>query len=398
MTMETLTRAPIAVSQQQTAKRTRFYAPELDALRFMAFLLVFCRHVVTYFGGAKHREVAAAARTATSQAKLPPVWEMIQGVAGCFDFGVCLFFFLSSFLITKLLLIEREQTGTVAIRDFYIRRSLRIWPLYFLFLAVMSFISLFAPVLHITWPRVIASCFFAANIPVLFHGWTGSPIEPLWSVSLEEQFYLVWPGFAVIGRRAILYVSAAMAVISIGSLVYLGGAPYSKVWPNTLVQCIFFSGGALTGVFFSSPQRKTLPQRVILFVSGFVCWITASSACHIVKTEGTDALHLIGGYLLVLAGTFLILISILGAKLNLPGYVTHLGKISYGLYVFHVFFLQMCIGLTSKLHAPLIVVHFGSAMLALAATIACAALSYKYLEAPFLTLKKRFTTVQSRPI
>jgi peptidoglycan/LPS O-acetylase OafA/YrhL len=396
--MQTLTRALGPVSQQQAAKRTRFYAPELDALRFLAFLLVFCRHVVTNFGGAKHREVAAAAHAATTQAKLPPVWEMIQGVVGCFDFGVCLFFFLSSFLITKLLLIEREETGTVAIRDFYIRRGLRIWPLYFPFLAVMSFLSLFAPAVHITWPRVIASCFFVANIPVLLHGWTGSPIEPLWSVSIEEQFYLVWPGFAAIGRRGILLVSAAMAVISIGSLVYLGGAPYAKVWPNTLVQCIFFSGGAFTGVFCSSPQRRTLPQRVMLFVSGFACWITASSTCHIVKTEGTDAVHLIAGYLLVLAGTFLILLSILGAKLNLPGYVTHFGKISYGLYVFHVFFLQSCLRLTSKIHAPLIVVHFGSAMLALGATIACAALSYKYLEAPFLTLKKRFTTVQSRPV
>ena len=117
----------------------RFYRPELDALRFLAFMLVFCRHVISAFGLAKKHQAipgapmpgaaSVAAKVPLATYHLPAVWEVVQGLAQACDFGVCLFFFLSSFLITRLLLIERDSTGRVAIKDFYIRRALRIWPL-----------------------------------------------------------------------------------------------------------------------------------------------------------------------------------------------------------------------------------------------------------------------------
>ena len=91
--------------------KQRFYRPELDVLRFLAFLLVFFRHGYEAFASPGVRRVGEA-----------------SGI------GLPVFFLLSAYLITELLLREQEKTGTIHLRAFFVRRILRIWPLYFLFL------------------------------------------------------------------------------------------------------------------------------------------------------------------------------------------------------------------------------------------------------------------------
>src|ERR1700726_4382855 len=111
--------------------QTRFYRPELDALRFFAFFSVFICHVFpqTADGYTKHHVPRVAA-------------ELISSAVTAGTFGVSLFFPLSAFLISSLLLREKEQTGTLKVRSFYIRRILRIWPLYFVFLAIAAALAL----------------------------------------------------------------------------------------------------------------------------------------------------------------------------------------------------------------------------------------------------------------
>src|SRR3954463_14084740 len=101
--------------------RSAFYRPELDALRFFAFFAVFVHHTLP------HDPTKYAAQ------HLPG---FLAVVAGAGAFGVDLFFLLSAYLITSLLLRERRQTGKIAVRAFYLRRILRIWPLYFFALLV----------------------------------------------------------------------------------------------------------------------------------------------------------------------------------------------------------------------------------------------------------------------
>jgi peptidoglycan/LPS O-acetylase OafA/YrhL len=394
-----------------TASRRRFYAPELDLLRLFAFLIVFMRHVATGFGIARQQAAGAipsrlAAYSSTTDHN---PWILIQGLTQSLDFGVCLFFFLSSYLITSLLLIEKNVTGRVDVRDFYVRRTLRIWPLYFAFLAAMVLVGQYQPWLNITRYRVVASFLLVANWPIVLHGWIGSPIEPLWSVSIEEQFYLLWPQLARFGRTAIVATCGLLSVVPFAVIAIVGHMPNCtnpSLWTNSLVQCLFFASGALTATLLGQTVRPIRPAtRVLLFVGGWTCWFCASSVCHVVRTESPGVGHLVVGYALVMAGVVLIFLCFFGWRpAHLPSSLLYLGKITYGLYVFHFFFLEVVLRVAvaslARFHAPalpLLGLHAACAIVALGLTIGCAIMSYTFLERPFLMLKKRFTIIPSRP-
>jgi peptidoglycan/LPS O-acetylase OafA/YrhL len=100
--------------------------------------------------------------------------------------GVDLFFVLSSFLITALLLREKDQRGTLGVRAFWMRRILRILPLYFSALAVVAI------VMQPPWSHLLPFMVFLGNWRMT-GGEAGYPTDLLWSVSIEEQFYLCWP-------------------------------------------------------------------------------------------------------------------------------------------------------------------------------------------------------------
>ena len=401
---------------EQRLTKARYYSPELDALRFVAFLLVFGRHVVNLLGFAKIRadastdahQIAPGIGVASAPHGMSHAWANIQGALQSLDFGVCLFFFLSAFLITRLLLIEKSSQGDISVRDFYIRRALRIWPLYFFFLVLMVMLAHFIPPIDIQASRVWASAFFVANWAAVLHGWSGQAIQPLWSVSVEEQFYAVWPNIARGGRSAIIALSLLFIGISLGTLTYLGHRPdtvVTQVWPNTLVQALFLSGGALTACL-SSPEtrRLSLPFRLALNIAGFCLWVVATVVFHVVRTSTPGSFDLVVGYLLVLLGTFMIFTGVAGWGGIVPSWLRYLGKISYGLYVYHAVCLIVMEPLTANILSHFIRQHISpyvitgiSSLLALLATFLCAALSYKFLEVPFLRLKERFSIVQSRP-
>jgi peptidoglycan/LPS O-acetylase OafA/YrhL len=165
----------------KAASDSRFYRPELDALRFVAFLLVFLYHMLPD---------TKDPRVAHVLGRFGPAFNAF-GTA-C-SFGLCLFFALSAFLICELLMRERETKGTVGVKQFYIRRILRIWPLYYFALALgVIFVFLtgfqFGAIEKIGWFAIFMGSWYTATrfaYPL--------PIGPLWSISVEEQFYAFAP-------------------------------------------------------------------------------------------------------------------------------------------------------------------------------------------------------------
>ena len=372
----------------------RYYRPELDALRFFAFLAVFAFHRMDY--------------VPTDPGK--DVWAYRIGTVGAF--GVPVFFLLSAFLITELLVREQASTGRVHIRSFYVRRILRIWPLYFAVFYGLALINHFVPGTGTDNPLAwLAFTLFSGNWYITFRGWIAGSVDPLWSISVEEQFYLVIPILAALGGRKVLAVVSWTLLVSAYITVFLYGLHQSPgdhgEWTNSLVHFQFFSAGTLIALILRG-RLIQLPSffRGLGFIAGIVCWFIAM--IHF-KVQSWDpqptALGSFAGWLLVLIGTSLLFLSALGlSERYIPRWLAYLGRISYGLYLFHsfVFFLvfDRAKPLLNRL-AALLHLNQGArdavgTIVVLCFSVLLAHLSYRYFEAYFLTLKRRFTFVAAR--
>lgn len=366
-----------------------FYRPELDVVRFVAFLLVFVHHTAPRQGLVPHLG--------------PQLSAVVTSAAKACGFGLCLFFVLSAYLITELLLREKSANGNVAIKAFYIRRALRIWPLYFLGLAIGV---AFALLRH--QPEVLARygayAVLAGNLYCAAHIATAgrSPMEILWSISIEEQFYLFWPWIAAARAKRLLEAAAvSLLFVSAFALIYIArtGASTDAAWFNSFVQFGMFGAGAILSLKLrGSVPNLRIASRLGVAVGAAALWYIASAVFHI-KDPGPapSAVDLIAGYAAVALGCVMLLWSVMGVSAkSLPRALIYLGRISFGLYVFHELGMNMAWSLLHKLRVPQ--PGFVAAFLGLAITIAIASLSYNFYEKPFLKLKKRLEVVKSRPV
>ncbi len=360
------------------ASRAR-YLPALDSLRFFAFFSVFLTHTLPK-GDAFYAERG-----------LPTV---VGDFAAAGAFGVDLFFVLSGYLITDLLLRERERRGSVDVKAFYLRRILRIWPLYFLALGLGV---VFAALRWEDLPArdVLAFSLLAGNWVCAFYGYPYSFIYPLWSVSIEEQFYLSWALVVrKLGRRGLALVAAGLIVLAnlARVLAVWRQATPEYIWCSTFTRLDPIACGVLLAVGL----RGRLPRlasgtRAALFAAGAGLWTLVGR--YLMPHLSAAAVLL--QFPLAALGAVLLFLAALGPLEDtgwLRGHpvLVYLGRISYGLYVFHYLAIQTArrwFGVGTQ--SPLKFAAFW--LCSLAWTIAAAALSYKKFEAPFLRLKERFT-------
>jgi len=350
--------------------------PELDSLRFFAFLAVFIFHSFSqetpYY--IDRGLPGWAASVAVS----------IVSVGWC---GVDLFFLLSSYLITSLLVREQERIGRIDLRAFYFRRALRIWPLYFFFILIAGVIMppLFPFIDPLKKHEAVSLLTFTLNWDAGFRGLGLNPANVLWSVSLEEQFYAAWPiviFFAGVKRLRSISIFILLALILIRVGCFFAGINSALTSP-TILRWEPMALGVLIAVVPIPPISQLI--RISLLLLGlFLPILCTASGINPATT-----------YPIVAASCGLILVSIVGESgfcLRNP-VLTYLGKISYGLYVYHILILKLSGHINIGSHLPLI-----RNALALGLTILTAALSYRYIETPFLRLKNHFARIQSRPI
>ncbi len=386
-----LSSTPTADERVVRASNKGFYQPELDCLRFMAFLSVFFYHCIpgepSFYKGWPHAIVSFIGATVT---------------AG--EFGVPVFFVLSAYLITNLLLREKERTGRLDTRSFYIRRILRIWPLYYSFLAVASLLPFILRYQSMPLIWIAGYSLLAGNWVQAFAAYSPATLmaHPLWTVSIEEQFYLMWPLVVRKASRAsIAGIAIALLVAANLSRVLLAFSDlpsrFQVINQNTVSNLDPIALGVLLALALKEPPALSFLKRVALLLACVFSMIGVGGIIEVHRVAGA----VIGKPLVAFASAG-ILVSFLGVRNHVirNPIVQYLGKISYGLYVIH-FATWLCLAHFLKESAAWYETLGGRieiAALALAITIAVASLSYKWLETPFLRLKERFTHVHSRPI
>lgn len=325
--------------------------------------------------------------------------------------AVTFFFSLSGFLISYLLLRESESTGTVAVRKFYMRRILRIWPLYYLLvligaLILPAFLSYIQHSYEMPYQFGDVIAYFVLFAPFMVNIRFGHHLlEPLWSIGVEEVFYIFWAPLWKFFRKNILWIIAGIFVARI--LLMAGAALYE--WSDTVEQLIAmlqFEAMAMGGLAAywlyhrKSPVEKAWVfsrpfQRVALgFIAAQLGAVRFLSSAW-VGFEWLFQTPVISSSLMIMAFTWLIVNMAVNTnsvlKLNHPVFES-LGDSSYGIYMYHMlvifavilFFQKFLAGMSPVLST--LVFYF----LITSGTLVVAHLSRHYFENRFLKLKTRF--------
>jgi peptidoglycan/LPS O-acetylase OafA/YrhL len=317
--------------------------------------------------------------------------------------GVDLFFVLSGFLITTLLLEERRETGDIRLGDFYARRALRLLPALAAMLLVMVGLSAWresAEEAAKMRTSALMTFFYSANWFAAFKALPRAELSSAWSLSVEEQFYLVWPPLlrvllrANVSRKTLAGLAAAGLVLSAGWRAWLwrSTGSFERVFYGSDTHADGLLSGALAALLVSGGALRPTPAVTRALNWGahltlgllliFLPWGWAA-----------DDYALEGGILVLNLGMTAMVLSLLFS----PGPILRrcfefaplvwLGKVSYGLYLWHM----VVFGMRDRL--PLRDAIASWPMM-LAATAALAALSYVGLERPLLRLKRRFERVR----
>ncbi len=353
----------------------KVYFPNLNPLRFIAALLVFIHHTeqIKEYGGL-------------------PNYFNTQLVYNIGKLSVILFFTLSGFLITYLLLVEEQKTNKISIKEFYIRRILKIWPLYFfvIFLAFFLFPSLIKVpgyVIPSFTNNLLLHVLFLPNLALVLYG-----IVPMasqtWTVGTEEQFYLFWPWIF----KARLNKYAAFLFVILGYLLVRYGLPFLsqstyttkflEFWDLFNVDCMAIGG--LFALILFEQRKKMLNFLYNKYFQWFIYILTPALMFFPANYEVFAVLFSI--IILNLASNPNTVITLDIKPLN------YLGKISYGIYMYHIAMIVFVAkGLESIGLARSIFIY----PLSLLATFAVAAVSFTYFEGRFIRLKQRFTKIVS---
>jgi peptidoglycan/LPS O-acetylase OafA/YrhL len=296
--------------------------PALDVVRGLAIVMV-----VVYHGLAPHGWVFVA----TQHPWLQQFFETQEiGLA-----GVLLFFVLSGFLITGILVDSRETTDYF--RNFYWRRVLRIVPAYLMMLVVLKLAG------HVTWGFFAVALLYLCNVSGMFG--VGHEYGPLWSLSVEEQFYLVWPLLVrKVSRKHLEAVCVALVALTpVLRFALLYGPPATQdIQFKTWALMDFFAAGALLALGLRSRRLHGVVMRSgkVLLAGGALLlmlrWTTYAGR-GVAMQRMAKALRE-EPWLLIGAGLVLLAVERPGvAKMWVAQILIFFAKISYGLYLCHQF-------------------------------------------------------------
>jgi len=369
--------------------KQKIYFPNLNGLRFIAAFLVIIHHI---------EQLKWISKLDTYLGDIPFV-----GVIG--KLGVVLFFVLSGFLITYLLLAEEKTFDDISIKKFYMRRILRIWPLYFLIIIlaifILPYIKLFTlngfdlNVVHSNLAtKLILYALFLPNIVLTMIG-VIPYASHTWSIGTEEQFYVVWPVFMKYLKKNRI---ALMIIIIISYLLirfFLANPisdfmPYKKFirefWSTFNIDCMAIGG--IFGILLFRNDRflPLLKNNLIFYFSLAFVSILMIKGVYIPYIQAEFFSVFFGIIILNFAANENIKISLENKYFN------YLGNISYGLYMYHPIGIMMAINLAVTIGYPSNWLIYPASLIF---TILIAGLSYKYFEAYFLKFKHKFSKVLS---
>ena len=337
--------------------------PSLDGMRAISILLVIVAHASQYF---------------SRWIRIPFFPYLLFAHT-----GVLVFFVISGFLITSLLLRELNSTGSIGLKRFYVRRAFRIFPAYYLYLAIILALEL-TGLLHTPVRALFVATVYGSDY-FLGAGGGYASVQHLWSLSVEEQFYLLWPATLLfLGKRRAINFTVFLILISPLSRVitYFFLAPQHRAMVGRMfhssIDTIMF--GCLLALLWGSDGFNRFLR------TWMTAWSLAGALIALFLLDPILSLRYRGGYDLSIGTTIdgvsicIIVLYVVRRPQTLPGRILnlppmrHIGVISYSLYLW-----QNVLCAETLRFAPYNLV----------AIVICAEISYWAIEQPSLRLRNR---------
>lgn len=362
----------------------KFYFPQLDGLRGIAFLCIFFFH-------AYH----------------PDFYNNLFGnylkfLYSNLALAIDTFFVYSSFLLTLLGIKEYEKNGNFSFINFFLRRAFRIWPLYYFLMLICFVIVPFVAKqfgVTVSLPPASYYLFFISNY---YYGEHIFMLKFLWTLSVEEQFYIIW-GFVLLKfQNRFTIVVSLFITVSIGFTIY-STLNHLPNFNNTLSYLFDFSAGAIAAIAFHKKNRVVVffqnLTRIQSCIFIIIIPIVLSFSFFLIEKESTGIYRLLFQdlyrYFFVVYISLLIIEQLVNKKtilkLGSNKILVYTGKICYGMYCYHGLVLTFgfyFIGKYSFIKYSLL-----NAFIMLAATYLAASLSYRFIEGPFLNLKNKLRRI-----
>ena len=366
--------------------RQIIYFPGLNGLRFLSALAVIITHV----------------ELMQDKLGLENLWDNLL-IHNLGVIGVSFFFVLSGFLITYLMIEERDSFKSFSVKSFYLRRIFRIWPLYFLILILgffilpnFTYVPFFSDNLEINFfPNLIIYLFIFPNIALSIF-----PPVPLigqsWSIGVEEQFYLIWPIIFKFSKNfnLNLLMKLLFLFVFIKFVILLFSLQIDSYWLLVLkknLAMLKFENmiiGAMGAIIL---KRNKYIKYILNNMALFCCIIGIFISLYIIPNSLRDGLH-------ILHALFFIIV-ILNVSSNPKSFLklenrlfNFLGRISYGIYMYHLIIIYFTIKILMIYDIYSMLLLYTISILI---TCIVSYISYIIFEKRFLNLKKKFTILKS---
>ena len=369
-----------------TNQNLKLYFPNLNGLRFIGAFFVIINH--------------------TEQLK--QFYQIGDGISNFAKnigkLGVMLFFVLSGFLITYLLLAEEKSFGKIHIKSFYLRRFLRIVPLYTL-LVILAFMII-PTISFLEIPRMknplkddfttilLLHLFFIPNLATAIFGFIPY-IAQAWSIGTEEQSYLIWPLLLRKIKKNRLSLMIGIVLFHFSIRLFLSDQFALQIPYRETLQLfwVHFNIDAIAvGSFFAILFINKNPIVKYILNTNFFYFITFSTILMLLLAVKIPYLHY--QFYAILFGIIILNLAVNNSlKRTLEWTIlNYLGKISYGIYMYHFIVLIPVLLLASKLKTENTIFIYS---LVLTITIIIASISYHYFESFFLKRKRKYSFIKS---
>jgi peptidoglycan/LPS O-acetylase OafA/YrhL len=386
------------VENQKT--ESKIFFENLDVLRFLAAFIVLISHAyegwIAWYGKPGFMTKSDDPTQFSTLGSHLDIG-LING-----GFGVDIFFMISGFLITFILLKEKEKFGKINISKFFVRRSLRIWPAYFLIIAIAP---LCVKMANFGEPSYLPNLLFYNNFHTIWTGVWEYPFAHLWSICVEEHFYLFWPFIiAFIPEKYLKNTFITFIFISILSRISFSILGYYKIIENhnlyidlhTISKIDVLVLGAFYALYYKNngfTLKTSKYLRIIIYLIFLVVYFLES-----IKLNNSVFTMAVKKYFYCGIAGFAMINFIFNPdplfKIPFKKILNYLGKISYGIYLFsNVLIPIIVVQIMYRFSSYNMYIYF---LLNILLSIGISILVFELYEKQFLKLKKRFELVKTR--